>query len=521
MARAIPRLASLVCGLAIGFAPAFAFAQSDQNREIEQRLNELKAMKKELARTMHDFDARIKKLEAAEKAQAAREAQFRADQEALAARPAPQRPQPVVVQASASTHTEIPLPSKPPTPQEFPEYTGAGDYVPGKGFLILRGKGGEVSVSLIAYVRYLNQSGLDSSYTDSFGRKFNLKLRQDIQFNKVNLSFKGWLLDPDFEYRVWVWTQQPAMGDPAQVVVGGHLGYHFAPWFNLFGGIAPLPSTRSTNWSYPMWLKMDNRTVADEFFRASYTQGFWADGKIAEGLYYRAMIANNLSALGISASQLDGQINTMSFAAWWMPTTGEYGPALGFGDFEGHENAATMFGLHYTRSREDRQSQPSTDAIENSQIRLSDGTLLFSPNAFNTGGQVDRASYQMLDFDAGVKWHGLSLEGEYYARWIGDLDVTGFIPVTSLFDQGYQLQASGMILKRQLQAYVAGSQIFGQYGNPWDVTLGMNWYPFDRREMHVNLQGIYLHHSPVGGPSYPYIVGGNGWLWNSDFIVTF
>ena len=34
-------------------------------------------------------------------------------------------------------------------------------------------------------------------------------------------------------------------------------------------------------------------------------------------------------------------------------------------------------------------------------------------------------------------------------------------------------------------------------------------------------QGIYLNHSPVGGISYPYIVGGNGWLYNTDVIVTF
>ena len=54
------------------------------------------------------------------------------------------------------------------------------------------------------------------------------------------------------------------------------------------------------NWTYPFWLKMDNRTIADEFFRGSYTFGIWADGEIDEGLEYRVMIANNLSALGIS-----------------------------------------------------------------------------------------------------------------------------------------------------------------------------------------------------------------------------
>ena len=31
-------------------------------------------------------------------------------------------------------------------------------------------------------------------------------------------------------------------------------------------------------------------------------------------------------------------------------------------------------GLHYTYSVEDKQSQPGTDGIENSQIRLTDGS---------------------------------------------------------------------------------------------------------------------------------------------------
>ena len=266
---------------------------------------------------------------------------------------------------------------------------------------------------------------------------------------------------------------------------------------------------------------MDNRTIADDFFRASYSQGFWADGNITDDLQYRFMIANNLSALGVSASELDSQFNTMSAAIWWMPTTGEYGPGLGFGDFEGHEQVATLFGVHYTRSREDKQDQPGVDAFENSQIRLSDGTLVFSPNAFNTGGQVDRATYQMLDVNAGFKYLGWSLEAEYYARWVSDFKTTGFIPVSSLFDQGYQVQASAMIIPKQFQAYVSGSEIFGQYGDPWDATVGLNWYPFSRREFHINTEAIYLSHSPVGGSSYPYIVGGNGWLFNTDFILTF
>jgi hypothetical protein len=525
MRTSLNRFAGLLCGIAGLVATSAAYAQtasegsSAPSRIERQRLDELKAMKRDLMRMMRDYEARIKRLEAEINEQRSETARLAAQKPA---------PPPVVVNpprpiagATAVADEGVPAPAESSKTEGILKEGSWGSYDAGNGFVLVRGRDGEVDVRLIAYARYLNQTQLSPTYTDSFGRTQTLHLRQDVQWNKVNLSFKGWLFDPDFTYRVWVWTQQPAMGEGAQVVVGGQLGYRVDDYLNLYAGIAPLPSTRSTNWTYPIWLKMDNRTVADEFFRASYSQGFWADGDITDDIQYRFMIANNLSALGVSAAQLDAQLNTMSGAIWWMPTTGEYGLANGFGDFEDHSELATMFGIHFTRSREDKQDQPSVNSFENSQIRLSDGTLLFSPDAFNTGGQVDRATYQMADANAGFKYLGFSLEAEYYARWISSLETTGFIPVSSLFDQGYQVQASAMIIPKQLQAYVAGSEVFGQYGDPWDFTLGLNWYPFSRREVRINTEGIYLNRSPVGGTSYPYIVGGNGWLFNTDFIVTF
>jgi len=537
MRNKLSRLTVFAGSLALVLLPALARAQpangepGDAERQrIEKSLEELRAMKSDLARTMRDFDKRIKKLESAM-------ARTPAAPAPTNHKPAPAAPaaEPATVAEAADTQSQSrtvaanppPVPSVPASgPADKPDDSGFlgswGTYQPGRGFVLVRGSYGEISASLIAYARYLNQLGLDKTYTDSFGRTFPIHLRQDVQWNKVNLSFRGWLFDPNFTYRVWIWTQQPAMGEGAQVVVGGQLGYHFADYLNVYAGIAPLPSTRSTNWTYPFWLKMDNRTFADEFFRASYSQGVWADGTITDGLEYRVMIANNLSALGIAASQLDAEFNTMSGAITWMPTTGEFGPAEGFGDFEGHEDVATLFALHYTRSREDKQQQPSVDDIENTQIRLADGTRIFAFNAFNTGGQINKATYQMFDAEAGVKYLGFSLEAEFYWRWVNDFNVTGFIPVHHLYDTGYQVQASAMILPRQLQIYAAGSQIFGApYGDPWDVTVGLNWYPFDRREMHINTQAIYNSHSPVGGLSYPYVVGGNGWLFNTDVIVSF
>jgi hypothetical protein len=65
------------------------------------------------------------------------------------------------------------------------------------------------------------------------------------------------------------------------VVLAGNLNWTFNDALKVYFGIQSVPSTRSTNRTFPYWLRNDNRPIADEFFRGSYTQGIWADGKIA------------------------------------------------------------------------------------------------------------------------------------------------------------------------------------------------------------------------------------------------
>jgi hypothetical protein len=85
---------------------------------------------------------------------------------------------------------------------------------------------------------------------------------------------------------------------------------------------------------------------------------------LTDKVLYRGMIANNLSVLGVDASQLDSEFNTLSGTIWRMPTTGEYGPGERIGDYEYHQKFATRIGTHYVRSREDWQSQPGEDDYE-------------------------------------------------------------------------------------------------------------------------------------------------------------
>jgi hypothetical protein len=289
------------------------------------------------------------------------------------------------------------------------------------------------------------------------------------------------------------------------------------------GGINSLPGVRSTEGNFPYWLSMDNRMIADEFFRPSYTMGIWAEGRVTERLKYEAMLGNNLSQFGVDASQLDDGLNTLSLALDWFPTTGEFGPRAGFGDFVAHDRVATRLGAHFTRSDETSQGQPNTDAFENVQIRLSDGNVIFKPGLFGSGIQIRNATYQMTSIDGGVKYHGLALEGEYYWRLIDRFGGVGVEGLTfgNLLDDGYQLQASAMVMPRTLMAYASTSKVFGQYGDPWDGRLGLNWFPWKDLVIWWNFEYLYTHRSPVGAASLPYIVGGNGDTFYTSFVINF
>jgi hypothetical protein len=395
-------------------------------------------------------------------------------------------------------------------------------YIPNAGFLLVSGEKGEIYVRLFSYVRYLNQKGLDPTYEDAFGNTRTVQQREDFQLNKFFLPFSGWFLTPKMRYYLYVWSSNPSQGDPAQVVGAGNLSYSFNRYITVGGGITSLPSVRSTEGQFPYWLGIDDRLTSDEFFRGSYTTGIWVKGELSTKFKYMAILANNLSTLGVSASQLDNTFDTTSFMLQWLPTTGEFGLYGTFGDFDWHEKLATRVGVHYTHSTEDKQSQPGTNGIENSQIRLTDGSVIFTPNLFGEGITVEKVRYDMTSVDAGVKYRGLSLEGEYYWRKLSDFRGTNVSGIADIKDTGYQLQSSAMVVKNALQVYLSGAQIFGdRYGDSSEVRAGANWYVVKQRGLRLNAEWIHLDKCPVGYTAVPYPVGGNGSVFHTNFELNF
>ncbi|HYJ46628.1 MAG TPA: hypothetical protein VEV81_08430, partial [Pyrinomonadaceae bacterium] len=70
---------------------------------------------------------------------------------------------------------------------------GAGSYTPNLGFKLVDTEYGDLNLSIYTYVRYLNQKGLNPTYEDAFGNIKSVQQRQDIQIQKLQIKFLGWI----------------------------------------------------------------------------------------------------------------------------------------------------------------------------------------------------------------------------------------------------------------------------------------------------------------------------------------
>ena len=461
----------------------------------------------ELLKLIRSLQERLDKLEAAQ-----------AGTTTPATVPTVNPPTPVPNTSLQPTPTPTPAAPAPANKDDDENDWTYGRYTPNYGFKVVNTEYGDLNISVYTYARYLNQLGLNSSYQDAFGNTKSVQERQDFQLQKVQIKLLGWIFDPKFRYFIYTWTSNPTQGQGAQVVVAGNLNYTFNKYVTLAAGITSLPGVRTTEGNFPFWLGVDSRHIADEFFRPSYTSGVWVKGNITDSLRYQAMLGNNLSTLGVSASRLDNGFNTVSTALVWTPT-GEYGQ--GFGDFEHKKSLATRLGAHFSRSNENKESQPNNDSFENTQLRLSDGSVIFTPDLFGPGITITDARYRMFDVDGGLKYRGFSIEGEYYWRWLDDFEGPGTEGLPQLRDRGFQLQGSAMLVPKTLQLYVGGSRINGQFGNPFDFRSGINWFPWKNKVVRWNTEWLYLRNSPVGYSSVPFAIGGRGNVFHSSLELAF
>ncbi|HET9605957.1 MAG TPA: hypothetical protein VFO87_02835, partial [Nitrospira sp.] len=306
-------------------------------------------------------------------------------------------------------------------------------------------------------LRYLNTVSSDETFTDHLGNVRDVHRRNDITVNRQMFNFSGYIFDPKLIYSLKIWTSAGA----ASIVIAGNLGWVFNKGLTLLAGYTGVPGSRSLVATFPYFQAID-RTMADNFFRPGFTQGAWLVGEPVDGLNYQAFVGNGLNTLNISATKIDTNL-VLSGTVWWEPL-GAYGGPPGksrnmYDDYFSSDKARIRIGTSFTRSREDRFSNLDQSNPENTSLHNSDGVLTFSTGAFAPDVTVDKATYKMWAIDGGVKWKGLSVNGQYYMRWLGDFVANGPLPLASTYDHGYDLTSGFFVIPKKLQLYGRGAQV--------------------------------------------------------------
>jgi len=389
----------------------------------------------------------------------------------------------------------------------------------GQGFRVANTPRASLWIGGYALVRFIDQMPSPQTFTDHLGNVNTIDLRNDFQFHRAMINFRGFLCSPKLRYQITAW----AVMSTNQTTLYGFIGYQFHKKFNAYGGTSSIGGSRSLTGSHPFWLGND-RVMADEYLKSGFTNTVWVNGEILPGLWYQATVGNNLSQLGLNARQLTRDLATGA-QAWWMPTTKEYGPSGAYGDWENHEKLATRFGFTSARSREDRFNQNNNPSPDNTTVRLADSTLLFQTGTVAPNVTVQKADVRSLSADAGMKYQSLFLQAEFFRRSLSNFQADGILPVSEIVDRGFYVQGAFYPIKKKLELYAATSWVFGDknagFANSHEYIGGSNYYPFDSRNYRLNLQLINVDRSPVSSLFGYYVGGQKGWTVASAFSVLF
>jgi hypothetical protein len=321
----------------------------------------------------------------------------------------------------------------------------------------------------------------------------------------------GFVGTPKLTYMATIWTVTTTQ----QTLVYGNINYTFSKRLTAGIGIAPNVGIRSIQGAFPFYSSTD-RAMAEEALRGGFTNGVFITGEALPRLRYTAVLGNNLSILGVKAANLTRHFSKSVSLAWY-PTTGEFGPRGGNGDFEIHDKMATRFGISYSHSRENKFNNTNTPAPDNTQVRLSDGVLFFETGALAPGLTVQEATYDLTSVDLGLKYKGFAFHSELYYRAMTRIDpvnseqVHVASPIDRIDDYGYMVHLMYMLIPKKLCVYGVNSMLIDEFNrNPWEAGGGVNIYPTKTRSWRINAQLMHVYKGAGGGTFGLYTAGQTG-----------
>jgi hypothetical protein len=367
-------------------------------------------------------------------------------------------------------------------------------------------------------LRYLNTLDSTDTFTDHLGVAREVHRRNDITVNRAMFILGGYVFDKRAIYSFTVWTSAGA----ASIVVASNIGWRFGKALTLTAGYTGVPGSRSLVDTFPFFASTD-RTMADNFFRPGFTQGAWAKGEPVKGVNYLAFVGNGLNTLNITANKIDTHL-AYSGSVWWEPTGpyGEPGKSRNmYDDYFASKTVRTRIGTAFTRSREDRFSNLDQSSPENTSLYNSDGVLTFATGAFAPGVTVNEATYRLSSIDGGLKWNGLAVNGQYFMRWVDDLDADGPLPLASTFDHGGEISVGFFVKPKKVMLYGRGSWVRGQFADCHEYGAGVKWHYLPTERLWFSTEVFKINRAPYSGAFTPYTAGMSGWVPMVQTVLDF
>jgi hypothetical protein len=363
--------------------------------------------------------------------------------------------------------------------------------------------------------RYNGFSRAESAWIDSAGTTIPIVNSSYFGIPRGRLIFDGNALLPRLSYLLNIdynsVTSQP-IGFRAY-----WLSYRVSDTLEVYAGQSKVPGSREWIESAFAPLQSADRTMATTFFRPSLSQGLWVIGEPRDGLFYHAMVSNGFNTLNLQPEQLNDRF-AWSGSAWWEPW-GDFG--RGYSDLQDHREWVIRLGSSYTYAL-GSGSQAASDAVENSPIRLSDGTIITTPGALAPGVTLTSYDIALAALDLAWKYRGIGLSTEIYFQDLLGLVGTGPLPIASTSAFGGFVKGGFFVVPRETEIYARASYVTGAYGSGSELGGGFNRFLLPGKDnLFFTFDAAWLESSPAGQNRTGFVAGQTGLLVRAQIVAAY
>lgn len=353
------------------------------------------------------------------------------------------------------------------------------------------------------------------SWSDSAGNQNPISNSSNFQIPRGRLIFSGNVFRPNVSYLLNI-DYNTVNSNPIGFRAY-ELGYSFNRSVQLYAGLGKVPGTREWLESGFAPLEGPDRSMATTFFRPSLSQGIWFKGEPVDHLYYHAMMSNGFNTLNLTPTQLNNRF-CWSGSTWWEPW-GDFG--TGYADLQAHTAPVIRLGTSYTFAL-GQGSQSDGNGVENSLIRLSDGTLITQTGALAPGVTLQSYDISLLAMDVSYKFRGLSCSTEWYAQDLSRLEGNGPLPVSSTRAYGGFVQGGYFVVPQKVELYSRASFVTGHYGSGSETAGGVNWFLIPgKSNLRFTFDTAWLDNSPASQNRTGYVAGQTGLLVRTQITATY